>query len=129
MVELHGFITLRESYEINDEENFGEILNKVNAEIKNLKYSSLQIKSVNGEHFIGFLSFTNHMSEDIKEMISFFGKVGKIAKGSYGLLYIHNDEDEDNYNYFIVHRLARGRVDVYKDNLLSPTVPVLEDEQ
>lgn len=128
MVEVHGWITLRETYEVTDEENFELILNQINDEIQKLKYSNLEIKRINGECFIQFLSCTNHMSSDIKEIISFYKIVGKVAKGSYGLLYVHNDEDKDSYNHFIVYRLVRGIVEMHQDNLLSPIVPIIEDE-
>ena len=128
MVEVHGWITLRGTYELIDEENFEMILKQVIREIKKLKYSNLEIKRVNGECFIEILSCTNHMSSDVKEIISFYKIVGKIAKGSYGLLYVHNDEDKNSYNDFMVYRLARGWVEIYRDNLLSPIVPTIEDE-
>lgn len=127
MVEVHGWITLRETYEVTDEENLEMVLRQINDEIEKLKYSNLQIKRVNGECFIEILLCTNHMSPDVKEVISFYEIVGKVAKGSYGLLYVHNDEDEDSYNDFMVYRLARGRVEIYRDNLLSPIVPIIED--
>lgn len=127
MVEVHGWITIRETYEVTDEENFDEILNLINVEIKKLNYCNPQIKRINGECFIELLACTNHMSLDVKEMISFFDIVGKVAKGSYGLLYLHNDEDKDNYNSFVVYRLARGKVEMYQDSLLSPIVPIIED--
>lgn len=127
MVEVHGWITIRETYEATDEQNIEVILKKINDEIKKLNYSNLQIRRINGECFIEMLACTNHMSLDVKELFSFFEIVGKVAKGSYGLLYVHNDEDKDNYKSFMVHRLARGKVDIYKDVLLSPIVPVIED--
>ena len=127
MVEIHGWITIRETYEVTDEENFEMILKQVKVELEKLNYCDPQIKWINGECFIEFLSCTNHMSLDVKELLSFFGIVGKVAKGSYGLLYIHNDEDEDNYNSFMVYRLARGKVEIYQDDLLSPIVPTIED--
>lgn len=127
MVEVHGWITIRETYEATDEENFEVILKEINVEIKKLNYCNPQIKRINGECFIEMLACTNHMSLDIKELLSFFEIVGRVAKGSYGLLYVHNDEDKDNHNSFIVHRLTRGKVDIYQDVLLSPIVPIIED--
>ena len=127
MVEVHGWITIRETYEATDEENFDEILKLIDVEMKKLKYCNPQIVRINGECFIELLACTNHMSLDVKELISFFEIVGKVAKGSYGLLYVHNDEDKDNYNSFVVHRLARGKVEIYRDTLLSPIVPTIED--
>lgn len=38
-----------------------------------------------------------------------------------------NDEDSVNHNNFIVHRLARGKVEVYQDGMLSPRIPTIED--
>ena len=122
MVEIHGWITIRETYEATDEENFEMILKQVNDELENLN-----IKRINGECFIELLSCTNHMSLDVMELLSFFEIVGKVAKGSYGLLYMHNNEDEDNYNSFMVYRLARGKVKIYQDDLLSPVLPTIED--
>lgn len=127
MVEVHGWITIRETYEATDEENFDQILRMIDVEIKKLKYCNPQIVRINGECFFELLACTNHMSLDVKELISFFEIVGKVAKGSYGLLYVHNDEDKDNYNFFEVHRLARGKVEIYRDTWLSPIVPIIED--
>ena len=127
MVEVHGWITIRETYEAIDEENFDEILKRINVEIENLNYCSPKIKRINGECFIEMLACTNHLSSDVMELISFFDVVGKISKGSYGLLYMHNDEDKDNYNFFVVHRLARGKVEIYRDSVLAPIVPIIED--
>lgn len=127
MVEMHSWITLRESYKATDEENFEIVLNRVNKKIERLKYSNLQIKVINGEYFIEFSLYANHMSPDVKELISFFRIIGNIAEGSYGLLYIYDDEDKRSFGGFRVYRLARGKVRKYSDNLLSPIVPIIED--
>lgn len=128
MVEAHGWITLRETYKVVDEDNIDEILKKIHEEIDKIKYPKLQLRVLNGEYFIEFSLYTNHMSGDVKDLIAFFKTVGIIAEGSYGLLYLHNDEDSENYNNFVVHRLARGEVQVFQDTMLSPAVPTIEDE-
>lgn len=38
MVEIHGWITIRETYEATDEENFEMILKQVNDELEKLNY-------------------------------------------------------------------------------------------
>ena len=63
------------------------------------------------------------MSGEINDLIALFETIGKIAEGSYGLLYLRNDEDKEKYNNFVVHRLARGTVEIYPDTLLSPMIP------
>ncbi len=70
MVEIHGWITIRETYEATDEENFEMILKQVNDELEKLNYCNLNIKRINGECFIELLSCTNHMSLDVMELLS-----------------------------------------------------------
>ncbi len=128
MVEVHGWITLRETYKVVDDDNIDALIKLINDEIEKIEYPQIQIKVNNGNYYIEFSVYTNHMSSDIKDLIALFETVGKIAEGSYGLLYIHNDEDRNNHNSFIVYRLARGKVQTLQDAMLSPVVPVLEDE-
>ena len=64
----------------------------------------------------------------VKDLLAFFENIGRIAQGSYGLLYMHNDEDSRRHNDFVVYRLARGRVTIFRDELLSPLIPTVEDE-
>src|SRR5215467_2984439 len=47
--------------------------------------------------------------------------------GSYGLLYVWDDESNQHPNEFRVFKLARGRVTEHSDVLLSPVIPALED--
>lgn len=70
MVEIHGWITIRETYEATDEENFEMILKQVNDELEKLNYCNLNIKRINGECFFELLSCTNHMSLDVMELLS-----------------------------------------------------------
>lgn len=126
MVEIHCFITLRDSFKPCDEEN-ENYLPLIQKEIEKLEYYEIELKSKNGERYIEFSHFTNHLGTDFSELLEFFGNVGKIAEGSYGLFYMHNDEDQNEYNSFHVWRLAKGEVRKFKDRLLSPFVPTVED--
>lgn len=130
MVEVHGWITLRVTYKAVDDvdENIEDLLKLINDEVEKIEYPQIKINVNNGNYYIEFSVYTNHMSGDVNGLIALFETIGKIAEGSYGLLYLHNDEDKENYNNFVVHRLARGTVEVYRDTLLSPTIPTVEDE-
>ena len=128
MVEMHGWITLRETYRVADDEDMERVLDEIRKEIRRLVYPALQIKVCNGQDFIEFSLYTNHMSKAVRDLVAFFEKVGRAAEGSYGLLYIHNDEDDQGYNEFVVHRLARGRVTIFRDAFLSPLIPTVENE-
>ena len=127
MVEVHGWITLRETYKVVDDDNIEALLKLIHNEIKKIEYPQIQINVNNGNYYIEFSVYTNHMSREIHDLIALFETVGKIAEGSYGLLYLLNDEDKENNNNFVVHRLARGTVEVYPDTLLSPVIPTVED--
>ncbi len=126
MVEIHCFITLRDSFKpcYDEKENY---LPFIKDELKKLEFYKIEIKAKNGEHYIQFSHFTNHLGSDFSELLEFFCNVGKIAKGSYGLLYMHNDEDKEDPNSFQVWRLAKGEVRKFKDELLSPFIPTVED--
>lgn len=126
MVELHCWITIRETYEISDDENIEKLLPFLNKELNELAYYNIKIKRMNGECYMEFSIFENHFAS-AKEALNLFTKVGEIAKGSYGLLYIHDDEDKYSYNSFQVWRLARGKITKFDDTILSPYVPTAEE--
>lgn len=128
MVEVHGWITLRETYGVVDDEDMEGILERIRNVIDESEYPSLQIQVNNGEYFIEFSRYTNHLSGDVTGLLSIFETVGRIAEGSYGLLHMHNDEDSKHCNEFVVYRLARGRVTAFQDSFLSPLIPTVEDE-
>lgn len=76
MVEIHGWITLRETYRVVDDEDMEGVLAEIRNEINRLAYLSLQIKVKNGQHFIEFSLYANHMSKDARDLLSFFEKAG-----------------------------------------------------
>lgn len=127
MIELHGWITIRETYKITDDEN-DEVIKSIENEIRNLKYPNLKIQTMNGESYVEFSLFSNHKAKDSEDLLLFFEKVGKIAKGSYGLIYLNDDENNEKNNRFQVFRLVRGKVDTFDDKFLSPFIPTIEDK-
>ena len=127
MIELHSWITIRETYEVCEDEDNDRVIQKVNQIIQGLRYIDVSVKVTNGEYYIEFSLYTNHFSADVKEYLNFFSEIGKIAKGSYGLIYLYNDEDATHCNEFQILRLSRGNVRKYDDKILSPFVPMVED--
>lgn len=127
MVEVHGWITLRETYRAVEDENMERVLDMVEREIRRLTRPAIQIKVNNGAYYIEFSLYTNHLSGDVTELLAFYENVGRMAQGSYGLLYMHNDEDDGLCNDFVVRRLARGQVTIFQDKFLSPLIPTVED--
>ena len=131
MVELHGWAIIRESFTADDEDDNTElIVNSLSQEIKKLKIDEkhLRIDYCNGEAFVTATKLTNHFSGDIKGIIGFFKHITLVAPGSYGLLYVHDDEDTNGFdNTFQVFVLSKGNFKLCQDPFLSPYTPMVED--
>lgn len=131
MVELHGWALIRENFTAcNEELHTEQIISQLNQKIENLgiEKNLLQINYSNGEAFLTATKFANHFSDDIKEIVNLFETVASIAPGSYGLLYLHDDEDTAGFsNAFKVFVLSKGTFILRHDPFLSPCIPILED--
>lgn len=84
------------------------------------RYNGCDSVLVAGQH--------NHRSEYVIEL---FRWIANNAPGSYGILYIRDDEDcsrkSDFSNEFRVWRLCRGTLQEQDDPFLSPAIPTVED--
>ena len=131
MVELHGWAIIRESFTADGEEdNIELIVSSLSQEIKKLKIDEkqLRIDYCNGEAVVTATKLTNHFSGDIKGIIGFFKHITLVAPGSYGLLYLHDDEDTNGFhNAFQVYVLSKGNFKLCQDPFLSPYIPRVED--
>ena len=125
MVEMHCWITLRDNYYIEDEEDLD--IWPIYDKISSLSLEGLCITAMNGERYIEYSLFSNHMAQDAKELLELFYYVGEVAIGSYGLLYLYDDEDPTKDNSFKVYRLCKGKVVEFDDQLLSPFNPTIEE--
>lgn len=71
---------------------------------------------------------TNHRYQAAVDLFAWLAENGP---GSYGLLYVQDDEDYqrtgDYANVFRVWRLARGTLQELDDPFLSPRIPAVED--
>jgi hypothetical protein len=132
MVELHGWALIRENFTVDNEDlNLDYIINRLTQEIEKMdeKEDLLRISICNGEHSLTVTKFTNHFSADIKEVFYLFKLIATIAPGSYGLLYLHDDENNTGFsNEFQVFVLSKGSFKQQKDPFLSPYFPMVEDE-
>jgi hypothetical protein len=84
---------------------------------KVVKYNGINTFLTSGLH--------NHKADYILEI---FKWLGQNARGSYGLLYIQNDEEVETYKGFKVFVMKKGIVSERMDSLLSPRIPTIEDE-
>ena len=130
MFELHCWITIRETYEVkeNEEENIDVILYEIERKIQELKWNKPQIKVCNVEWYIETSIFSNRKTEKAIELLEFFDFVARTAYGSYGVIYILDDEDlNGKNNEFQVYSISRGILHEQKDTFLSPFIPIVED--
>jgi hypothetical protein len=130
MIEYHGWAIIRESFN-EDEESVSSMdngLQLIRTEIDKMDYTNefYQLRAMNGNYHLTIEASHNHRSEHI---IEFFNWISKTAPGSYGLLYIFDDEDyrRGNENQFKVWRMKKGQVDELDDIYLSPYFPTVEN--
>jgi hypothetical protein len=69
----------------------------------------------------------NHRGEHWVRLCEVLSWITKELPGSYGLVYLRDDEDPDLKGAFRVLVLARGRIAEHEDPFLSPIVPMIED--
>ena len=129
MVEMHGWVTIRDTYKAVDIDNTEKVTKILEVEFKTINYLNPEIKWINGECCLQLSLYSNHWNEECDEMLKIYRIIADKAEGSYGLLYVYNDEDRELYNEFIIYRLVRGEIEIFNDKLLSPFVPIIEDEE
>jgi hypothetical protein len=131
MFEYHAWVTVQSS--AGDEEDTGEdaAFEAVEREIQSLDggTTAVSLRWVNGMAQLHMSGFLNHASGEGQQVVDTFRRVGQVAPGSYGLLYIRDDEDpQGRRNEFQVIVMRRGQTFTEKDSFLSPCIPVIEDE-
>ena len=131
MIEFNGWAIIRESFRDQDDndELLSTIVHKIEQKIsEELNYGNevYSLKYLNGTYHVSIMANHNHRTEHI---IDFFKWIAEIAKGSYGILYVQDDEDiERGYeNEFRVWRMKKGNVTEVNDTYLSPVNPEIEE--
>ncbi|KQT27026.1 hypothetical protein ASG22_20435 [Chryseobacterium sp. Leaf405] len=128
MFDYKGWLTL--SYDPYEEDaiKLKEQISDLNEHIINLNNNAQFAKVINcNENYtlslIGTLNHENGMINELKQLLNF---IGKILPGTYGVIY-YRDQDGLNYNSYIVLRLAKSKVEILSDYILSPCIPTIED--
>lgn len=131
MVELHGWVTIRETYKVtfDEEEHLDLLVKRIQDEIMKLSWFKPEIKVQNGEWFMEFSLYANRIAQRALEVFELLKYIAKIAEGSYGLIYLYDDGDlNGKENQFQVFSLARGIIREHTDSFLSPIIPTIEDK-
>ena len=131
MIELHGWVTIRETYKAAfcEEDHIETIVQNIQDEIDRLRYFKPVLTAMNGDYFLEFSLFSNRQDSRSREIFELYKRIGEIAPGSYGLVYLYDDEDTvGKQNLFQVFSLARGIMKEREDSFLSPVIPTIEDK-
>jgi len=132
MVEYHGWAVIRVSADATEDEPehvVGDMVQRIQHRIAGISSEQriLGLRCVNGAYLLWAAGYTNHRGADVEEIIAFYSFLATEAPGSYGLLYVQDDEDpQGRDNEFQVWKLARGRLSDERDVFLSPYDPVVE---
>lgn len=133
MFEYHGWITVRNSPGEEDDEGAlpDSVRADVDAQLMELEDGTglIHRQTVNGAAQIHLGGFLNHRAGQGNALIETFNHIAALAPGSYGMLYVWDDEDPDgSRNEFQAFVMRRGQVTRQTDSFLSPCIPVIEDE-
>ena len=131
--EFHGWATItdRASWKSNEQAMFAEdpdpeTLEKVRALTSTFDGVSnhvTDLRAANGKWHLWIAGFHNHRDQRVVE---FFEAVARTAPGSYGVLYVHDDDaDADTWIPWV---MKRGQIRAEADTFFSPHIPTVEDE-
>lgn len=98
MVELHGWLTICESYGDEDvltDDEHKSIQNNIN-QIISKQNCGVTLSYKNGVAYLSVLHCSNHSTEEVDEIIGVFRDAAKAANGSYGIIYLRDDEETKN---------------------------------
>jgi repressor of nif and glnA expression len=131
MININGWICIRESFneEGEDEKKLELIIQTIESKIRkelDCINEYYDLRTANGATYLNITVAHNRHGEHV---IDFFKWISSIAIGSYGLLYVQDDEDfqRGNDNQFKVWRMRKGKVDELDDPFLSPIHPNIEE--
>ncbi|WP_020668965.1 Imm7 family immunity protein [Amycolatopsis nigrescens] len=129
MFEYHGWVTISETPGVDaDDALLHRAVERVRRKLAELGDYHLQdLRWMNGRPALHLAGFVNHRGSWGGRILDLYGQVARLAPGSYGLLYVHDDEDAFHGDDFRVYRMARGQVTEHTDPFLTPVSQATED--
>jgi len=129
MFEFHGWVTIQDAAGEGDAaatRRAAELIEE-RAGALGIGPGVADVRWVNGMAQCHVAGFANRRAAGGDDAIALFWFVAETAPGSYGLLYVQDDEDPMHGSVFRVGVLRRGRLTWEADPFLSPVVPTIED--
>ena len=135
MIEFHGWIVIRESYceeydsEILLKKTLEELREKIYLLMNEMSDIDIRLQSKNGIYQISLFGAANHKGYTWEQVLILIKWIVENAIGSYGLVYMLDDEDiaDGNEDKFIIYCLKKGKIYILEDKYLSPLMPEIED--
>ena len=129
MVEIFAWLSVHETAADEDQLPPGyekHILAKV-TEILRQSDCGIRLQYMNGQPYLQTAFSSNHRTSETDALIEVFSRIAEIASGSYGTLFLRDDEDPLHGNDMQVYRFRRGTVTHGIEQAFSPCIPKLED--
>lgn len=127
MVELHGWLSVWETYGDEDLLSQDE-LDRITRKVKDVALENgIELRYINGVPFVNTLLCSNHRTAEIDNIINAYTKIAQTATGSYGVIYLRDDEDAEHYNDFWIYVFKKGTCTQRIDKDFSPCIPMIED--
>ena len=134
MVTYYGWVELRET--TGDEFEPGYMFRTIDelkvevARYEEPGYREITLRPVNGWWVLLVAGSRNRRHVGLDDTIELLRWVAKKLPGSFGLLYVLDDEDQraEFRESLAVWKLARGVLEEKIDGVLSPIIPVIEDD-
>ena len=130
MIEIHGWLSISATYQCEDlllQSEIDRIMQQVQDIVSNCQYE-IDLRYVNGCAFINTLYCSNHRTEEVDVLIETYKRISETVAGSYGVLFIRDDEDKILYNEMQVYIFKKGKCLLKRDTDFSPCIPTIEDE-
>jgi hypothetical protein len=129
MIEWHGWATLSDSPSQEDcwPDPMVELVERIRLLIGSLSSSDnevVDLRNTNGMWHLWLAGCHNHVAP---EVVPLYASVAEAAPGSYGVLYVRDDESADDLNQWARWIMRRGAVYRESDASLSPHVGSIED--
>ena len=129
MIEMIAWLSVHPTYADEDTlppEHEQQIMNQV-SEILRQSGCGIKLQHMNGQTYIQTAYAANHRSAETDALIDTYRRIAETASGSYGVLYLRDDEDPLHDNDMQVYKFRRGTVTHGIEQAFSPCIPKLED--
>jgi Immunity protein 7 len=127
MFEWHGWATIRKTAAVEYFDEMDETtLSRIRAlltESDRQSNETADLRAANGDWHVWLAGRHNHLDPAV---VPLFRAIAEVARGSYGILYLYDDEASEGWDRWV---MRRGEIARVEDHDLSPHIGVVEDAE